>query len=196
MLSLENLWVILITTVAGLVVGITGFGYGLVATPLYATLMPMYQAVALVTISSLPLMVQNALSVRSSIPWREIWPVLTLSLPASALGTWALARSDTRYLEFILAAMTIMGALVSLWSPKKALLKRAWPGAYIAGVVGGFVGGAVATGGPPVVLYCLLRGWDWQGFEPEEPAAKTAGVWRRLVSFRSALGRAPRARVQ
>ncbi len=43
---------------------------------------------------------------------------------------------------------------------------------------------------------CLLRGWDWQGFEPEEPAAKTAGVWRRLVSFRSALGRAPRARVQ
>ncbi len=156
----QALIALLITVLASLVVGVTGFGYGLFATPLYANLMPLSEAVVLVTITSLPLMVQNALTVRTAIPWHEIWPLLLTSLPASALGTMVLAHSNTELLRIILAATTLLGCVVALWAPKRTLIHKAFPWAFLAGVCGGFIGGAVAAGGPPVVLYCLLRGWD------------------------------------
>ena len=156
----QTLFALLITVLASLVVGITGFGFGLIATPLYANLMQLSEAVVLVTLTSMPLMVQNILTVRTAIPWRDIWPLLLTSLPASALGTIVLAQSDTLFLRIILAATTILGCVVTLWVPKRALIHKSYPWAYLAGLLGGFIGGAVAAGGPPVVLYCLLRGWD------------------------------------
>jgi len=160
MLDAQTLITLAITVLASLLVGVTGFGFGLAATPLYATVMPIGEAVALVSIASLPLMVQNAVSVRSSVMWRDIWPLLLTSLPASALGTYMLATLDTSALRILLAAATLLGCIVALWSPKRGLISRAFPWAYFAGLVGGFIGGAVASGGPPIVLYCLLRGWD------------------------------------
>ncbi len=156
----QMLITVVITVLASLVVGITGFGYGLIATPLYASIMPLSEAVVLITVTSLPLMVQNAVSVGTSIPWRELWPLLILSLPASALGTWVLANSDTYILRVILAAATLLGCVVTIWVPKRAVIHKAFPWAYLAGLCGGFIGGAVAAGGPPIVLYCLLRGWE------------------------------------
>lgn len=160
MLEWLTLLTVAITMAASLVVGITGFGFGLVATPLLATLMPLSEAVVLVTVASLPLMIQNAATVRTTIPWRDIWPLLITSLPASALGTVVLAHADTSLLRIVLAAVTLLGCLVVIWVPKRVLINRAFPWAYLAGLLGGFTGGAVAAGGPPVVLYCLLRGWE------------------------------------
>ncbi|MHB1356436.1 MAG: sulfite exporter TauE/SafE family protein [Anaerolineae bacterium] len=160
MLDWLTILTIAITMAASLVVGITGFGFGLIATPLLATLMPMSEAVVLVTVTSLPLMVQNAATVRTAIPWRDIWPLLITSLPASALGTVVLAHANTSLLRMTLAGVTLLGCLVVIWVPKRVLIHRAFPWAYLAGLVGGFIGGAVAAGGPPVVLYCLLRGWE------------------------------------
>jgi uncharacterized membrane protein YfcA len=160
MFNLLNLLTVVITMVASFVVGITGFGFGLVATPLLVTLMPMSEAVVLVTIASLPLMLQNAATVRTAIPWRDIWPILVTSLPASALGTVVLAHANTNLLRIILAGVTLLGCLVVIWVPKRVFIFRAFPWAYLAGLLGGFIGGATAAGGPPVVLYCLFRGWE------------------------------------
>ncbi|MHB9032204.1 MAG: sulfite exporter TauE/SafE family protein [Anaerolineae bacterium] len=160
MTTAQTLLTLLITVVASLVTGVTGFGFGLVATPLYANLMPLSEAVLIVTITSLPLMVQNTLTVKRAVPWKDIWPLLLTSLPASAVGTILLAHSNTVILRYVLAATTLLGCLVAVWVPKRALIHKAFPWAFIAGLVGGFIGGAVAAGGPPVVLYCLLRGWD------------------------------------
>jgi len=160
MLLAQTLITVIITILASLVVGVTGFGYGLLATPLYANLMPLSEAVVLVTVTSLPLMVQNAVTVHRAIPWRDIWPLLVTALPASAFGTLLLAHSDTMLLRVVLAVATLLGCFVAIWVPKKAVIHREFPWAYLAGLLGGFIGGAVAAGGPPVVLYCLLRGWD------------------------------------
>jgi uncharacterized protein len=155
-----TLLTVAITMVASLVVGITGFGFGLIATPLLATLMPLSEAVVLVTVTSLPLMVQNAATVRTAIPWRDIWPLLITSLPASAIGTVVLAHSNTNLLRIILAVVTLLGCVVVVWVPRRIVIHHAFPWAFLAGLFGGFIGGAVAAGGPPVVLYCLLRGWE------------------------------------
>jgi len=148
---------------AGLVCGITGFGFGLVAMGILVAMMPVQDATVIVCVASLLISVLNAWTVRQSIRWREIGPLLVTAIPAVGLGVYLLTRLDTHVLQMGVAAMILAGCAVTLWSPRRALVHRPFPWAYAAGALGGTFGGALGTGGPPVVLYALLRGWDKSG---------------------------------
>ena len=123
-------------------------------------LMPVTQATVLVTIMSLFSMSLNVWSVRRSVPWSETWPILASALPATLLGVYLLRNLDVQVLRTGVAVMILMGSVVALLSSKRARIHRPTPWAYIVGFVGGVFGGALSMGGPPVVLYTLLRGWQ------------------------------------
>jgi len=146
--------------VAGLVCGVTGFGFGLVAMGILVTMMPVQDATVIVCVSSLLISLLNAWTVRQSIRWREIAPLLVTAIPAVGVGVYLLTSLDTHVLQMGVAIMILAGCAVTLWAPRRALLDGPLPWAYVAGAVGGMFGGALGTGGPPVVLYSLLRGWD------------------------------------
>jgi uncharacterized protein len=148
---------------AGLVCGVTGFGFGLVAMGVLAAMMPVQQATVIVCVASLLIAALNAWTVRQSIRWREIVPLLVTAIPAVGLGVYLLTRLDTRVLQMGVALMILAGCVVTLWAPRRALVHGPAPWAYLAGALGGTFGGALGTGGPPVVLYALLRGWDKMG---------------------------------
>lgn len=122
--------------------------------------MPVQDASVIVAIIALFSASLNLWTVRHHISWRDSWPVLVTALPAGAVGAYLLTILDANVLRAAVAMMIIAGCIVALLAPKGAVIRRAFPWAYLIGLVGGLFGGALGVGGPPIVLYTLLRGWD------------------------------------
>lgn len=156
----DSLLLLGVILAASLIQGTAGFGFGLFSMGILAVMMPVADAAVIVAILGLVTTTVNVYTVRREIPWRELWPVVVTAAPATAVGVYLLATLDPHILRAAVAAMILVGCAVTLWSPRKARLRRAWPWAYISGAVGGVFGGGINMGGPPVVLYSLLRGWD------------------------------------
>jgi len=92
-----------------------------------------------------------------------VWPYLTDLLLGSLLGTpagvWVLAALPAGTLKRLIGLMLLAIVLVE-WCgayPQK-LSGRRW--GLGAGVLSGLLGGAIATPGPPVILYVVAQGWQ------------------------------------
>jgi len=149
----ETLQLLLIVVLGGLVHGVTGFGFGLFTMGVLSVLMPMGDAVTIVSLINLVITLLNLWTLQGSNDWRESWPVLGAAIPTTVLGVYLLRSLDTGLLRTGVGLMILMGCAVALWSPQRARLRGASPWGYVAGLVGGVFGGALNTGGPPVVLY-------------------------------------------
>ncbi|HHX65578.1 MAG TPA: sulfite exporter TauE/SafE family protein [Chloroflexi bacterium] len=158
MADVANILVILL--IASLIQGVAGFGFGLFAMGVLTLMMPITDAAVIVAIVSLGTTLVNVWTLRDDLRWREVWPILTTALPATALGVYLLQVIDPAILRTSMAVVIVFGCVVALWSPGKALLHRAFPWAQIAGSLGGLLSGVMNMGGPPVVLYTLFRDWD------------------------------------
>ena len=149
-----------IAAAAGLVAGITGFGSGLVLMGVLVAIIPVPDAAVIAAITALVCSTLNLWTVRISMPWRETWPMFAVSIPAVAAGIYLLASLSPDALRVLVAIMILSGCAVTLWTPPQGLIGPGLGWSLAAGVLGGLTGGATSTGGPPVVLYTLLRGWD------------------------------------
>ena len=145
---------------AGLVAGITGFGSGLVLMGVLVAIIPVADAAVIAAITSFVTSLLNLWTVRVSMPWRETWPMFAISIPAVAAGIYLLANLSPDALRVLVAVMILSGCAVTLWTPPQGLIGAGLGWSLAAGALGGLTGGATSTGGPPVVLYTLLRGWD------------------------------------
>ncbi len=149
----------LLGAVSGFVSGVTGFGSGLVLMGTLVAVMPVEQATVITAVVAIVLAVVNTWSVREHIPWASIWPTLLAAAPAIALGVYLLNHLDEGALKAGLVLIILAGCGAVLWSPRK----RTYSSPYLASVAGalsGLFNGALGTGGPPLVLFTLLRGWD------------------------------------
>jgi len=173
-----------IALVAGVVTGTAGFGFGLVAVSSLAAVRSLPEAVVMVNVISLVVCSYNLWTVKSDLNWRDAVPLIASSVPMAVVGTELLKNLDVRWLEWILEFAILAGCAVALWSPKRVMLHGPFPGSVIAGASGGLLGGILATGGPPVVLYCMLRGWDKQAMKAVLSGYFVVmGAWRLVVMF-------------
>lgn len=157
---MADIWVLAAIVASGLVSGVTGFGFGLISMGVLATMMPVTRATAAVALLTLVVTLLNLWTVRRDVVWRETLPILATAVPAIAIGVWLLGVLDERWLSMGVGGMILAGCVGMIWTPRRARVQRAWPWGPAAGLVGGLFGGALGTGGPPVVFYELLRGWD------------------------------------
>ncbi|MEA3408225.1 MAG: sulfite exporter TauE/SafE family protein [Chloroflexota bacterium] len=157
---MANTWIVVgVILLGGLIQGTAGFGLGLFSMGMLIMLVPVSEAVVFVAVGSLVSTMLNWWTVRESLPWPEMWPILISSLPTTALGIYALCNLESGILQIGVALMILAGCAVALWPSQTTRIDRAFPWAYIAGLIGGLFGGGLNMGGPPIVLYTLLRGW-------------------------------------
>ena len=156
----ETMVILVIILLSGLIQGITGFGFGLFAMGALVLVMPIREATVIVAILSLGSALVNLWSVWRHIPWRDVWPIVGPALPMTVFGVLLLQWVPAEILKAGVAVMILAGCAVTFWQPPRPLVNRPFPVAYLAGLVGGVFGGALNMGGPPVVLYTLLRGWE------------------------------------
>lgn len=131
-------------------------GFGLIATPLLALVIPPLQAVAIL----LPIIL--AQDVFSAWSFRHEWDLQTLSvmLPGSIFGValaWLLASYLSEALVRLVVGMLGLSFVVSHWAGFKSGT-RSRPVGTFWGTVAGFTGMLANAGGPPFLIYALSQG--------------------------------------
>ncbi len=139
---------------AGTVRGFSGFGAGLVMTPLLALV---YGPVDAVVIMMLTVLVGGAQMVPGVLPYatkRDLVPIAIACVFATPIGTYLLVTGDPDVMRRFIGGFVLVSALVMLrgWSYTG---RRNAKISFAAGVVSGFANGAGGVGGPPVTLYLI-----------------------------------------
>ena len=161
---MDHLPLLLFTALlGGCVQGAAGFGFGMVCMSLLATVLDVREAVPLS--SMMGLLVGGAVLFRwrSHFAWRNAAPLVIGGLVGVPIGVELLTTLEERWL---LLGLGVLLTVYSTWSLVRERRERTtdrrpvstWWG-LPAGLAGGIIGGTFNLGGPPVVLYGMLRGW-------------------------------------
>ena len=172
-----------VIALASFVLGLVGFGNGLVAMALLPFLMSPVTAIALLTIYTIVFSTAIFVPVRRHLLVRPVIDLLAGTAVGVPVGVFLLTLIP-------LAALTrlIGGTLVALVILEWAGLhpgRLAGPGWRVgAGVLAGLAGAAVGTPGPPVILYAATQGWsprtikaNLQAFFVVNQVVILAGYW-------------------
>jgi uncharacterized protein len=158
-MSLETALAALVIAGAFLVLGLAGFGNGLVALAFLPLVMSPVVAIVLLTLYTVLATIVIFVPLRAAFDTAGLPALLLGSVLGTPLGVWVLAALPastlTRLIGLVLLAVV---ALEWLGVYPERLRGRGW--ALGAGVAAGVLGAAVGTPGPPVVLYTASQGWS------------------------------------
>jgi len=150
----------------GFTQGVAGFGFGLVTMAVMPLVLDVREAVPLVSLMGLAVGSLVLARWHRHFSWRLALPILVGGVVGVPLGVAFLANVDERPLTGVLGAVLVA---YSIWSlvrergssaPADLEPRRVAPGwGVLAGALGGVIGGAFNTGGPPLVLYASACRW-------------------------------------
>jgi uncharacterized membrane protein YfcA len=148
---------------AGLVKGLTGFGFSLVAVPVLAVLLGPKTAVPVIVILNALTNVVLFIGCRKLAQPRRIVPMVIAGIAAVPLGMLLLLALDPRILKLIVGCVIMFFAAAFLAGYRHPVRdeKR---GYVAAGLVSGALNGLISTGGPPVVLFLTNQDLDKRTF--------------------------------
>jgi uncharacterized membrane protein YfcA len=153
-----------VIALATFVLGLAGFGNGLVAMALLPFLMSPVTAIVVITMYTSVLVLVILVTV-----WRHLEPARVLDMLAGTLlgtplGVWVLSTFPAPTLKRLIGT-TLVGVVLLEWTHvrPRQLAGRGW--GVGAGMLAGVAGGAVGTPGPPVILYAATQGWSPRTFK-------------------------------
>jgi hypothetical protein len=136
--------------------GVSGFGSGLIATPLLAHLLPLQTVVPLMLVLDFTANLAMTRATRGEADWVELKPLLAAGLVGVPIGAFLLVEVPPAYL------LSLLGPLVVAFGLRNALgIQNNRPVAPLwalpAGLLGGSISGMFGTGGPPYIIYLTRR---------------------------------------
>ncbi|MBK6294412.1 MAG: sulfite exporter TauE/SafE family protein [Rhodoferax sp.] len=147
--------------VAGLVQGLSGFAFGMVAMSFWVWGIDPRVASVLTVFGALTGQVVAAFSIQRGLRLAVLLPFLVGGLVGVPIGVAVLPHLDTVWFKLIL------GTLLVTWCPTMLFAQRLprvqWGGRFangLAGAAGGFMGGLGGFTGVVPSLWCTLRGFD------------------------------------
>ncbi len=156
---------------------VTGFGSALVSMSVLPQILGIRVAAPLVALMGGVLEIVLIVRYRRATNWGAVRQIVIASLLGVPLGILALSRIDERLILIVLGVVLAGYGLYGLLGPKlPELAHPAW--AYLAGFLGGLLGGAYNTSGPPVIVYGNCRRW---------PPSEFKGNLQGFFLFNSAL---------
>ena len=157
---------------AALAIGLTGYGFGLVAMGILPYVLTVAESNAIVAVLGLAVVIAAVVPLRKAIEWRLVVPLIAGAAAGVPVGVFYLVRLDERVLRISLGVVILFALAVSLWTSHRARQAtrsgraaagarpepqdEPWRTRLVAAVVGlasGALGGAFSVGGPPVVLF-------------------------------------------
>ena len=139
-----------------------GFGVGMVATPIL--LLAFEPQAAIVTLAPAATLISalTAWKQRHHIPFKTISPILLLGVLGSLTGVYILSTSDEQLLRITIVILIILLTFITVLDPSLIKDKIPYPKIVgpIIGYVVGFMLGSMAIGGPLIVLFWIMRGWN------------------------------------
>ena len=168
---------------ASLVMGLAGFGIGLVSLALLPYVMSSADAIVLMTLYAAAFALAIFVPVRRDFTPGRVGDLVLGTVAGTPLGVWALASVEASLLNRLIGLMLLVAVALEWGGRSPARLAgRRW--GLGAGVLAGVIGGAVGTPGPPVVVYATTQGWsprtikaNLQAFFVVNQAVILAGYW-------------------
>ncbi|MGE3536558.1 MAG: sulfite exporter TauE/SafE family protein [Candidatus Tectimicrobiota bacterium] len=143
---------------ASFVFGLTGFGIGLVALSLLPFLLPPATVVPLITLFGAAFASVMSYQLRRDIQWPHLTFLACGTLLGTPLGVWVLDACPPGLLKRLIGVVLMTVVLIEWYGVYPTHLSG--PGWGLgAGLLAGLLGGAIATPGPPVILYAVAQGW-------------------------------------
>ena len=160
----EDGWLAAATAVAiamsALVSSVAGFAFSAIAGSALAYLkMEPVRAVHMMVVCSIATQLYAVWSIRDSIRWRSVVPMIVAGATTIPIGVWLLLHVDALvYAAGLGAFLTAYGCYIALRRESFVRGTR-WHDAA-AGALGGIAGGLAGIPGAPVTIWCSMRGWD------------------------------------
>lgn len=150
----------IILALAAFTFSFAGFGFPWVALPLLSLVMPLREAIIFHYPFVLALVFYHAWRYRGHLAWRRHLPLLIGAAAGMPLGVWlllVLPEEGMRKGMAVFVALSVL-ALSRDWGERLARkVSSTSLGGVAIGVLSGWLQGAYAIGGPPVVLYIMAR---------------------------------------
>lgn len=159
-MSNETLCILLGAGLAGFVQGLSGFAFGLVAIPIWASVVPPQMVGPMAVLGSMLSGLMSIGAARRGFDWSRTWPFIVGGIIGVPIGVFILA-----YLDPVVFKIAV-GCLLLVYCPVLLLLRH--PPSVSAsgrladaaiGWVGGVMGGIAGLTGPIPILWCMLRPW-------------------------------------
>ena len=160
---METLAVCLIALLAATVRGALGFGDALLAMPLLGLLLGPRLATPLVALGSLSIVLLMLRHSRSDADWPAALKLVAATIPGLPLGILLLRQAPEAWLLGGFGLLLLCYTAWQLTSRREFQLRDSWS-IWPAGLVAGLLGGAANVNGPPVVVWCMLRGYTASRF--------------------------------
>jgi uncharacterized membrane protein YfcA len=148
---------------AGIVKGLTGFGFSLLMVPILVTLLGPKAAVPVIVILNAASNVPLYLHSRRWSSLGRIWPLIGAGIVSIPAGTYLLLVLDASVLKIIVGVVICLFALALLLGFRREI-KKEKRGMVAAGLVSGLLNGLVSTGGPPAILLLTNQGMPKERF--------------------------------
>jgi hypothetical protein len=146
-----------VLTFAGLVKGMVGVGFPVVAMSILTVFIEPIVAVGIVSIPVLATNGWQAFKAKNyAFVFKRFWPLITTLVVGTWIGGLAVAQVDTNVLLGAIGAVAVMFSLFSVLSPELNVSsgKERFFGP-LTGAVAGVMGGLTTVHGPPVMMYLL-----------------------------------------
>ena len=153
------LFIISVLMLAAFTESLSGFGSALVAMALLPLLMSVQEAVPLVALVSLAVELVLLIYYRSALNLQAIRRLVIAAMLGIPLGILFLARVNEKIVLTGLGIVLVSYAMYSLQQLRvPAFAHPLW--VWFFGFLGGVLGGAYNTSGPPVVIYGSGQKWE------------------------------------
>jgi len=154
-----NAWLVgFVIFLAAFTESLSGFGVALVSMALLPFFMSLQVATPLVALFSILVDLSVFLRYRQALDLRAIWRVGLATLVGIPLGISFLINLEERVTLPLLGVVLTGYALYTLLGLRPLRFQHSvW--AYLAGFLGGVLGGEYNTFGPPVIIYADSRNW-------------------------------------
>ncbi len=138
---------------------LSGFGLALVSMALLPYVVGIHMATPLVAVAAAAIESVLLLHYRQALNVRAIWRVVLASLVGIPFGIVGLRYLDERIVLIVLGVVITGYALYALLGLRLPSMQGSlW--AYLVGFLGGMLGGAYNTSGPPVIVYADCNRWE------------------------------------
>jgi hypothetical protein len=139
---------------AGLITGITAFGFALVAVPLLILLFDPKVAVPIVTINSTLTGMYLFFELRNMMQVKKIIPLIIGGIIGLPFGVYILAVLDKDILKILVGALITIFAFLLGLGIKRAIKSEKYT-SVLVGMLSGLLKGSTSLSGPPVVLFFI-----------------------------------------
>lgn len=137
---------------AGLITGITAFGFALVAVPLLILFLDPKVGVPIATLCSTLTGVYLFFELRKKMQLKKIIPLILGGILGLPLGVYILIVLDKDYLKISVGALiTVFAVLLALGIRRKVKSEKF--ASVMVGLISGLLKGSTSLSGPPLVLF-------------------------------------------